>query len=39
MTGRENSEENFEKQWKDAFDEWSETAPNTVWAEIDRQLA
>ena len=38
MTGRENSEENFEKQWKDAFDEWSETAPNTVWAEIDRQL-
>lgn len=38
MKGRENSEDRFEQQWREAFDEWSESAPKTVWTEIDRQL-
>lgn len=39
MTGRENSEEQFEREWREAFDEWSEEPPKTVWTGIDRQLA
>lgn len=39
MTGRENSEDKFEEQWREAFDEWSAEPPKTVWSEIDRGLA
>ncbi|MEQ8473081.1 MAG: outer membrane beta-barrel protein [Marinoscillum sp.] len=38
MTGRENSEEQFENQWRDAFDQFEEEAPKQVWSEIDREL-
>ena len=39
MTGRENSEDNFEQEWRGAFDGWSEEAPSAVWRDIDRRLA
>jgi hypothetical protein len=39
MTGRENSEDRFEEQWRDAFEEWSAEPPKAVWSEIDRKLA
>ena len=39
MTGRENSEDRFEEQWRDAFEEWNAEPPKAVWSEIDRELA
>lgn len=39
MIGRENSEDQFEKEWREAFSEESQTPPASVWAEIDRKLA
>lgn len=38
MTGRENTEDQFENQWRDAFDHFEQEAPNKVWSEIDREL-
>lgn len=39
MIGRENSEGNFEQEWKEAFSQESQNPPPGVWTEIDRKLA
>ncbi len=39
MNRLENSEEKFEKEWRDAMEEASVTPPPAVWNEIDRKLA
>lgn len=38
MIGPGNSEEEFEKRWKEAFAGDSKTPPASVWNELDRQL-
>lgn len=38
MDGREKFEDQFAREWQDAFDGMQETPPPGVWSEIDRQL-
>ncbi len=39
MTGRENSEDKFAQQWREALGGWAAKPPTGVWKGIDNQLA
>lgn len=39
MIGQENSDSQFENEWKEVFGDASQTPPDAVWNEIDRKLA
>ncbi|WP_421889652.1 hypothetical protein [Marinoscillum sp.] len=39
MIGQENSDGQFEQEWKEVFGDASQTPPDAVWNEIDRKLA
>ncbi len=39
MIGQENSDSQFENEWKEVFGGASQTPPDAVWNEIDRKLA
>lgn len=39
MIGPENSEGKFEQEWRKAFEDLNQTPPDSVWKEIDRELA
>jgi hypothetical protein len=38
MSGPENFEDEFGKEWREAFDGYTQTPPNAVWENIDKKL-